>query len=77
MAHHQADILLSVIIKETSFRTDLPDVFMIFLTVRFLPRTHWVTIINTCADDVVLTAFQCIQVMKLTATVFQNNGKST
>ena len=59
MAHHQSDVFLRVVIKGGAFRAYFTDIFMVFLTMRFLPGTHRIAIINACTNQVFLSAFQC------------------
>ena len=73
MAHHQADVLLGVVIKGRSFRTYLPDIFMVFLTMGLLPGAHGITVIDTGTDDIVNAAFQLVRMLELAAAVGQNH----
>ena len=54
MAHHQSDVFLRVVIKGGAFRAYFTDIFMVFLTMRFLPGTHRIAIINACTNQVFL-----------------------
>ena len=56
MAHHQSDVFLRVVIKGGAFRAYFTDIFMVFLTMRFLPGTHRIAIINACTNQVFLSA---------------------
>ena len=51
MAHHQSDVFLRVVIKGGAFRAYFTDIFMVFLTMRFLPGTHRIAIINACTHS--------------------------
>ena len=55
MAHHQSDVFLRVVIKGGAFRAYFTDIFMVFLTMRFLPGTHRIAIINACTNQVFLS----------------------
>lgn len=79
VAHHQVHVILSHVIESRlALRTDFPDVFVVPLTVRFLPGSHWITIIDPCADDIVNAAFKCIRMFELSTPVgkYQGEGSS-
>ena len=69
MAHHQSDVFLRVVIKGGAFRAYFTDIFMVFLTMRFLPGTHRIAIINACTNQVFLSAFQCGRIPEFTTSV--------
>lgn len=52
MTHHPVDVILGIKVERGSFRTNLTDIFMIFLTMRLLPGTHGVTVVNAGTDQV-------------------------
>ena len=70
MAHHQSDVFLRVVIKGGAFRAYFTDIFMVFLTMRFLPGTHRIAIINACTNQVFLSAFQCGRIPEFTTSVW-------
>ena len=52
--------------------------FMVLLTMRLLPGTHRITVVDTGTDHVIHTAFQYIRVCELTPSVsqYQREGKA-
>ena len=75
MAHHQSDVFLRVVIKGGAFRAYFTDIFMVFLTMRFLPGTHRIAIINACTNQVFLSAFQCGRIPEFTKENTEENEK--
>ena len=75
MAHHPVDVVLCVAVKGRAFGTYFADIFVILLAMGFLPGTHWITIIKTGTDEVILPTFQSIRGLKFPAPVSQDQGK--
>ena len=69
MAHHAIDVILGVVIKGCPFRADLSYIFMILLTMRFLPGAHRITVVDAGPDHVIHAAFQYVRMSEFPAPV--------
>ena len=78
MAHHAINVILRIAVKGCPLRTDLSYILMVLLTMRFLPGTHRITVVDTGTDHVIHAAFQYIRVCELTSPVgqYQWEGKA-
>ena len=72
---HLVYIRLREVVKGTSLGQDFTDVFMVFLTSRFLPGSAGVTIVNTRALRKLNAHFKSIGSGKFSAPVCKDNRK--